>query len=223
MVLQGTVRAAFMIWIPCFWSKFAAEMESSALVAYSSAAPPPATMPSSTAARVALRASVTRSFFSETSVSVAPPTLMTATPPDSLASRSCNFSFSYSEVVVEMVSRSSSHLSSMAVFSPAPSRMMVSSLEMVTFLAVPSAESSAVSSFMPVSSEMTRPLVNTAMSCSVALRLSPKPGALTAATFTPPRSLFTTSVASASPSTSSAMMTSGFCILTTCSRRGSML
>ena len=47
------------------------------------------------------------------------------------------------------------------------------------------------------------------MSSSIALRRSPKPGALTAATFSPPRSLFTTSVASASPSTSSAMMSNG--------------
>ena len=47
------------------------------------------------------------------------------------------------------------------------------------------------------------------MSSSMALRRSPKPGALTAATFKPPRSLLTTSVARASPSTSSAMMRSG--------------
>ena len=47
------------------------------------------------------------------------------------------------------------------------------------------------------------------MSCSMALRRSPKPGAFTAATLRPPRSLLTTRVASASPSTSSAMMTSG--------------
>jgi hypothetical protein len=47
------------------------------------------------------------------------------------------------------------------------------------------------------------------MSCSIAFRRSPNPGALTAATLRPPRSLLTTSVASASPSTSSAIMTSG--------------
>ncbi len=44
------------------------------------------------------------------------------------------------------------------------------------------------------------------MSSSIALRRSPKPGALTAATLRPPRSLLTTSVASASPSTSSEMI-----------------
>ena len=47
------------------------------------------------------------------------------------------------------------------------------------------------------------------MSSSIALRRSPKPGALTAATFRPPRSLLTTSVASASPSMSSATISSG--------------
>ena len=65
-----------------------------ALAAFSSATPPPGTMPSSTAARVALRASSTRSFFSFTSTSVAPPTRITATPPASLARRSCSFSLS---------------------------------------------------------------------------------------------------------------------------------
>jgi len=42
------------------------------------------------------------------------------------------------------------------------------------------------------------------------LRRSPKPGAFTAQAFNVPRSLFTTRVASASPSTSSAMIGSGF-------------
>ena len=57
-------------------------------------------MPSSTAARVAERASSTRCFFSLSSTSVAAPTLITATPPASLASRSCSFSRSKSLVVV---------------------------------------------------------------------------------------------------------------------------
>ena len=60
------------------------------------------------------------------------------------------------------------------------------------------------------------------MSSSIALRRSPKPGALTAATFRPPRSLLTTSVASASPSMSSAMMSSGLPACTTASRIGSI-
>ncbi len=66
----------------------------SAALARSRATPPPGTMPSCTAARVALSASSMRSFFSLTSTSVAPPTRMTATPPESLARRSCSFSLS---------------------------------------------------------------------------------------------------------------------------------
>ena len=59
------------------------------------------------------------------------------------------------------------------------------------------------------------------MSSSIALRRSPKPGALTAQTLSVPRSLFTTSVASASPSMSSAMMSSGLPICATFSSTGS--
>ena len=60
------------------------------------------------------------------------------------------------------------------------------------------------------------------MSSSMALRRSPKPGALTAATLRPPRSLLTTSVASASPSMSSAMISSGLPVCTTASSTGSI-
>src|SRR4029450_11792864 len=52
-----------------------------AALARNRATPPPGTMPSSTAARVACMASSTRSFFSLTSTSVEPPTRITATPP----------------------------------------------------------------------------------------------------------------------------------------------
>ena len=60
------------------------------------------------------------------------------------------------------------------------------------------------------------------MSSSIALRRSPKPGALTDATLRPPRSLLTTRVASASPSTSSAITSSGRLACTTDSSSGSM-
>ena len=56
------------------------------------APPPPGTIPSSTAALVAFIASSTLSLRSLTSTSVAPPTLMTATPPANFANLSCNFS-----------------------------------------------------------------------------------------------------------------------------------
>ena len=50
------------------------------------------------------------------------------------------------------------------------------------------------------------PPVRMAMSSNMALRRSPKPGALTPATLTVPRMLLTTRVARASPSMSSAMI-----------------
>mmetsp|Transcript_18173 Transcript_18173/g.42064 ORF Transcript_18173/g.42064 Transcript_18173/m.42064 type:complete len:209 (-) Transcript_18173:617-1243(-) len=166
-------------------------------------------MPSSTAARVALRASVMRSFFSPTSTSEAPPTRRTATPPLSLARRSWSFSRSYSEVVRSIWSRMASQRSAMASLAPYPSMMRVSSLVMETFLARPRWSRVVVSSFMPRSSEMTVPPVSSAMSWRLALRLSPKPGALTAAILAPARSLLMMRVARASLSTSSATMTRG--------------
>ncbi len=59
------------------------------------------------------------------------------------------------------------------------------------------------------------------MSCSIALRRSPKPGALTAMDLKMPRIRFTTSVASASDSTSSATMSSGLPAWMTFSSSGS--
>ncbi len=57
---------------------------SSALWARMSATPPPGTMPSSTAARVACSASSTRAFFSFISTSVAAPTLIDRDAADEL-------------------------------------------------------------------------------------------------------------------------------------------
>ena len=59
------------------------------------------------------------------------------------------------------------------------------------------------------------------MSASMALRRSPKPGALTATDLKVPRTLLTTRVARASPSTSSAMISSGLPDCMTFSRIGS--
>ena len=58
------------------------------LEAWMYAEPPPHTIPSSTAALVAFKASSIRSFASFISVSVAAPTRITATPPASYASHS---------------------------------------------------------------------------------------------------------------------------------------
>jgi hypothetical protein len=65
----------------------------------SKAVPPPATIHSSTAALVALRASSILYFLFFISISVAAHTLMTATQPTSLANLSSNFSLSYVDVV----------------------------------------------------------------------------------------------------------------------------
>ena len=59
------------------------------------------------------------------------------------------------------------------------------------------------------------------MSSSMRLRRSPKPGALTATAWKVPRSLLTMIVASASPSTSSATISSGRPAWITCSSTGS--
>ena len=67
---------------------------STASIARSSASPPPGTMPSATAALVALIASSSASFLLFISDSDGAPTRMTATPPESLASRSWSFSLS---------------------------------------------------------------------------------------------------------------------------------
>src|SRR5258705_6164761 len=110
----------------------------------------------------------------------------------------------------------------MSFFLPAPLPIVVFSLSITTLRARPSMLIVTLSSFMPSSSEISWPPVRIAMSSSIALRRSPKPGALTAATLRPPRSRLTTNVASASPSTSSAMINSGRPDCTTASSTGSI-
>src|SRR5439155_331144 len=85
----------------------------------------------------------------------------------------------------------------------------------------PSMSRVTFSSLSPTSSEMTWPPARMAMSWSMALRRSPKPGALTATDLNVPRILLTTRVARASPSTSSAMITSGLPDCMTFSSTGS--
>mmetsp|Transcript_36459 Transcript_36459/g.32722 ORF Transcript_36459/g.32722 Transcript_36459/m.32722 type:complete len:325 (-) Transcript_36459:69-1043(-) len=220
MVLHGILIAFLTMSIPTFWSKLSPFKFSRTLEAYKRAQPPPTTIPSSTAALVALRASVILSLISPTSTSEAPPTLMIPTPPESLASLSWSFSLSYSEVVMGSCSLICSHLSWIDSFDPAPSMMIVSSLEIKICLAVPRWLGSALSKLSPISSERTVPPVKIAISFIWAFLLSPNAGGLTAQTFKPPLSLFKTKVAKASLSTSSAMMRRGLFCLAACSRRG---
>src|ERR1051326_8723842 len=97
----------------------------------------------------------------------------------------------------------------MSAFLPAPSMIVVLSLSISTFLALPRSERLMLSSLMPSSGAITLPPVRIARSSSMALRRSPKPGAFTATHASVPRILLTTRVASASPSMSSAMITTG--------------
>ena len=90
-----------------------------------------------------------------------------------------------------------------------------------TLFAVPRSSTVAPSKERPTSSDTTVPPVNIAISSSIAFLLSPKPGALHAAALTIPLKLFTTSVASASPSMSSAIIRRGLPAFATDSRRGS--
>ncbi len=163
-----------------------------------------------------------RSFFSFISVSVAAPTSITATPPASLARRSCSFSLSKSEVVSSICTRIWLIRFLISSAEPAPSTIIVSSLLILTCLARPNISTSTFFMSRPRSSETTWPPVKIAMSSSMALRRSPKPGALTATQVKVPRILFSTNVANASPSTSSATTSRGFPRCTIFSSRGSM-
>mmetsp|Transcript_8130 Transcript_8130/g.16631 ORF Transcript_8130/g.16631 Transcript_8130/m.16631 type:complete len:263 (+) Transcript_8130:277-1065(+) len=167
IALMGAKIARSTISTPNFWSMFSALAlaASSCFDAHKSAFPPPGTIPSSTAARVAFKASTTRSFFSCTSVSVAPPTLMTAMPPASFASLSWSFSFSYSEVVRLTLSRIRSQRSAIPSLSPAPSKITVESFDTVSLAHTPKCSfGSTSSSLRPTSSDTTDAPVSTAMS-----------------------------------------------------------
>ena len=82
-------------------------------------------MPSSTAALVAEIASSMRCLRSFISTSVAAPTLMTAMPPASLASRSLSFSLSQSESEASISLRICATRSATSVCSPPPSTIVV--------------------------------------------------------------------------------------------------
>ena len=95
------------------------------------------------------------------------------------------------------------------------------SLFNTTLLAVPRSSTVAPSNDSPTSSEITVPPVRIAISSSIAFLLSPNPGALHAAALTMPLKLFTTKVANASPSISSAIINNGLPAFATDSNSGS--
>jgi hypothetical protein len=85
--LNGSSSALTTIMAPVFISPVRS-LKSTFAAASTNTTPPPGTIPSSTAAFVAERASSILCFFSLSSTSVAAPTFMTATPPESFASLS---------------------------------------------------------------------------------------------------------------------------------------
>ena len=175
------------------------------------ATPPPGTIPSATAARVACKASSTRAFFSFSSVSVAAPTLTTATPPTSLAKRSSNFSRSYLEVEGLLSSRLDLSDAGFHFLRTAGAindcRFFFGNFDRLctaqNFEARPRPASS------PLLRKRLFRLSKSQYLRSIALRRSPKPGALTAHMAMPALILLTTRVANASPSISSAIIKSG--------------
>ena len=177
-------------------------------MALTKAVPPPATIPSCTAALVAFRASSILSFLSFISTSVAAPTLTTATPPDSLANLSANFSLSKSDVVSAICIFIWLILWAMSAFEPTPPTIVVVSLFTLTVWALPSISSWTSFRSKPNSVDTNLPPVRMARSSSMAFLLSPKAGAFTATTSNVPLSLLTTNVDRASPSRSSAMISS---------------
>ena len=95
----------------------------------------------------------------------------------------------------------------------------VSSCVITSFLALPRCAGVTLSMPRPSSSLTSVAPVAAAMSSSIALRWSPKPGAFAAASGSP-RSLFSTSVVSASPSMFSHTIASGRCVRAACSSSG---
>jgi len=110
----------------------------------------------------------------------------------------------------------------MADFSPAPSKITVSSLVTMIDLQVPKTAGSDLSKVNPISSDTTVPPVKIAISFNMAFLLSPKAGAFTAQTFNPPLNLFNTKVAKASDSTSSHIINKGLYSFMACSKKCNM-
>ncbi len=75
--------------------------------------------------------------------------------------------------------------------------MILFSLLIITFLALPKSVKLTESSALPTSSDIYSAPVTVAISLSISFFLSPNPGALTATTFRVPLNLLTTNVANA--------------------------
>ena len=99
-IRNGCSSAFLSICLPAVTDSSSVAVAEIALIRLISVTPPPGTIPSSSAALTAATASSTRNFFSSISVSVAPPTFITATLPLSEARLLSRFSLSYSLVAL---------------------------------------------------------------------------------------------------------------------------
>ncbi len=207
---------------PVRWSSLAPLRPSSAFAARRRATPPPGRMPSSTAARVALRASSTRSFFSLTSTS------RSAADADHRHAAS-----ELREALLQLLAiivrgglldlRLDLRHAGLDVLLRAGAVDDGRGLLLVAdLLRPPSMLSVTFSSLMPRSSEIAVPPVRIAMSSSMPCggRRSPEPSRRRSSGRH--AACWTTRVASASPSTSSATISSGLPVCTTASSTGSM-
>ena len=156
IVNNGASSALRIIEAPVFSSPSKLSTNSATfLEAWIYAEPPPAIIPSSTAALVAFKASSILSLFSCISGSVAAPTLITATPPANLASLSCNFSLSNSDVVSSNCALICATLPAISSEFPRPSTIIVFSFATLTDLALPKSSILVSASERPNSSEIT--------------------------------------------------------------------
>ncbi len=162
-----------MMSTPIFSSGSSISTASSAGAASMKATPPPATMPSSTAARVACRASSMRCLISLSSDLGSSADLDDGNAAGELGQ-------ALLELLTVEVGGGVLHLAlnlrdaaSMASLEPAPPTTTVLSLETVTDLAVPSISAVMSATFTPNSSRAAWPPVRTAMSSRMRLRRSP--------------------------------------------------
>jgi len=194
---------------------------SSTFDALSKATQPQATTHSSTAARVAFRASSILNFFSFISTSEAAQTLITATPQASFANLSCNFSLSYFESVFSIALFISFILFSICFLSPSQPIMVVFPFSEITLLAQPKSLKVAFSNFIQSSEVMILAQVKIAISFNISFFLSPNQGAFTPSMFNTHFNLFKIIVVNASHSISSAIITKSFFHSpSNCSKRG---
>lgn len=173
-----------------------------------SSTPHPIVTHSATAAFVAAIASSILYFLFLSSITVAAPTLIIATPPTNLANLFSYICFS-NDSVSSIILRTTLTLSSISSLLHIPSTIVVDVLSEVTFFAFPRCFTVTISNFNPASSVITVAQVIAAISKRIAFFSRPTPGALIGSTFTNHLILLRINDARHSHSISSAMMTSG--------------